>query len=53
MSDNKRRNFFMADDLYEQLRKHADRNNQTMSDVLRHVLTKYLERQNAKTDRKS
>lgn len=47
MNENKRRNFFFSDELFEQLRKHAERMDTTMSEVLRTALVQYLERTNA------
>jgi hypothetical protein len=51
-TDNKRRNFFMSDELYTQLKEFSDSVDMSMSDVLRQVLAKFLAQQRAKKEKK-
>lgn len=50
---NKRRNLFMDDDLWERIKEAAAAKGVDASKLLRALATKYLERQDAKSVRKS
>lgn len=50
---NKRRNFFAEDDLWEQLKAAAAARGVDVSKLLRALARSYLEKQNAKSNRKS